>query len=163
MSGRLNLSPEFMKEDFYRFYRKERKGYAKIRLLAMHHLQRGLTTKDIANIVGYPRQTIWEWVQWYEKGGLPRLQARPTNRGRKSLLTPAQEMFLKEEVIKLQDARSGGKVTGEDINKHIETLWGVRFAEGSIYTVLKRLELVWITGRSRHPKSDPKAQEIFKK
>ena len=71
MSGRLNFSPGFMKEDFYRFYRKERKGYAKIRLLAMHHLQRGLTTKDTAKIVGYPRQTIWEWVQWYER-------ARPT-------------------------------------------------------------------------------------
>lgn len=163
MSGLLNLSPEFMKEDFYHFYRKERKGYAKIRLLAMHHLQRGLTTKDTAKIVGYPRQTIWEWVQWYEKEGLPRLQARPTNRGRKSLLTPSQEISLREEVIKLQDTRSGGRVTGEDINKHIEALWGVRFAEGSIYTVLKRLDLVWITARSRHPKSDPKAQEAFKK
>lgn len=163
MSGRLNLSSEFMKEDFYRFYRKERKGYAKIRLLAMHHLQSGVSTKEIAKIVGYPRQTIWEWFQWYEKGGLPRLQARPTNRGRKSLLTPDQEASLKEEVLKLQDSRSGGRITGEDIANHIETLWKVRFAEGCIYTVLKRLDLVWITARSRHPKSDPKAQEVFKK
>ena len=95
-----------------------------------------------------------------KRGGLPRC---PTNRGRKSLLTLAQEASLREEVIKLQDARSGGRITGEDITKHIENLWGVRFAEGSIYTVLKRLDLVWITARSRHPKSDPKAQEVFKK
>lgn len=163
MSGRLNLTPEFKREDFYSFYRKERKGYAKIRLLAMHHLQRGLSTENVAKIVGYPRQTIWEWVQWYNEEGLPKLQARPSNRGRKTKLTPEQEASLKGELTKLQDARSGGKVTGADISKHIEKLWGVHFAQGSIYTVLKRLDLVWITGRSNHPKADPKAQEIFKK
>jgi transposase len=163
MSGRLKLTSEFKKEDFYNFYRKERKGYAKIRLLAMHHLQRGLSTEEVAKIVGYPRQTIWEWIQWYEKGGLPRLQSRPHNRGRQAMLTPDQEASLKDEVVKLQEARLGGRITGKDINQHIENLWGIHFAKGSIYTVLKRLDLVWITGRSRHPKSDPKAQEVFKK
>ena len=163
MSGRLKLTSEFKKEDFYSFYRKECKGYAKIRLLAMHHLQRGLSTEEVAKIVGYPRQTIWEWIQWYEKGGLSRLQSRPNNRGRQAMLTPDQEASLKDEVVKLQEARLGRRITGKDINQHIENLWGIHFAKGSIYTVLKRLDLVWITGRSRHPKSDPKAQEVFKK
>lgn len=163
MSGRLKLSNSFRKEDFYKAYRKERKGYAKIRLLAMHHLQRGHSTQRVSQMVGYPRQTIWEWLQWYEEGGMHRLQSRPMNRGRNTKLPPEQEAKLEHEISKLQKTRSGGRVTGEEITNHIEELWGVRFAPGSIYTVLKRLDLVWITGRSRHPKADEKAQEAFKK
>lgn len=163
MSRRLELSEGFKNADFYKFYRKERKGYAKIRLLAMHHVQRGHSTQRVAQMVGYPRQTIWEWIQWYEGGGMARLQSRPHNRGRRTKLTPDQEAKLKDEVAKLQEARSGGRITGEEITQHIEKAWGVSFAPGSIYTVLKRLDLVWITGRSRHPKADPKTQEVFKK
>lgn len=163
MSGQLDLSDAFKKEDFYKPYRRERKGYAKIRLLAMHHLQRGFSTQAVAQMVGYPRQTIWEWIQWYEKGRLPRLQSRPHNRGRKSKLSPDQEAKLKDEIAKIQNDRSGGRITGEEISQHIEKVWGVRFAPGSIYVVLKRLDLVWITGRSRHPKADPELQESFKK
>ena len=163
MSGRLQLSSKFKKEDFYSSYRKERNGYAKIRLLAMHHLQHGLSTAKVSEIVGYPRQTVWEWIQWYNEGGLDRLQARPLNRGRKKNLSDQQEAMLKDEILKLQEARSWGRVNGEEIQKHIEKQWNVHFAKGSIYSVLRRLDLVWITGRSRHPKSDPKAQEAFKK
>lgn len=163
MSRRLKLSESFKKEDFYTAYRKEKKGYAKIRLLAMCHLQRCYSTSKVAQMVGYPRQTIWEWVQWYEKEGLTRLQTRPQNRGRKTKLTAEQEENLKSEVVKLQETRSGGRITGEEISTHIANVWGVHFAPGSIYTVLKRLDLVWITSRSRHPKSDPKSQEVFKK
>lgn len=163
MSRSVKLPPEFQDYDFMSLYRKEAKGYSKVRLLAMHHMQRGLQPSEVSKIVGYPRQTIWEWLQWFKSGGISRLQSSPHNRGRKSKLTAEQEELLKDEIIKLQELRTGGRVNGADITEHIKNLWGIQYAPGSIYTLLSRLKLVWITGRSRHPKSDPQAQEAFKK
>jgi|TARA_B100001964_G_C14135543_1_gene554969 transposase len=163
MPKSLNLPLDFQAHNFMKLYRKEPRGYVKVRLLAMHHLQRGLGTTQVSSIVAYPRQTIWEWVQWYKDGGLIRLQSSPQNRGRKSKLTQEQEASLSEEICKLQDARSGGRINGVNITNHIESHWGVRYAPGSIYTLLRRLNIVWITGRSKHPKANPEEQEIFKK
>ena len=35
--------------------------------------------------------------------------------------------------------------------------------DANVYAILKKAGLVWITGRSIHPKTDKKAQEDFKK
>jgi HlyD family secretion protein len=37
------------------------------------------------------------------------------------------------------------------------------YHEDSVYNLLKKLDLVWISARSRHPKSIPENQENFKK
>ena len=37
------------------------------------------------------------------------------------------------------------------------------YSANSIYDLLERLNIVWITGRSIHPKADKEAQEEFKK
>ena len=163
MSRRFSLSNTFKAQDFYRHYRHESKGYAKIRFLAMHHIQEGKSTVEVGQIVGYPRQTIWEWIRWFDSGGIERLSSSPTNRGRKSKLSKAQESELKDKIPQLQEQRSGGRINGEDIRKYIKDTWKVEYAPGSIYTVLRRIDLVWITSRSQHPHSDPEAQESFKK
>ncbi len=37
----------------------------------------------------------------------------------------------------------------------------IKHLECTVYDILKRAELFWITGRSRHPKADEKTQEAF--
>lgn len=145
MSRKLKLSKEFQQEDFYKYAQSENRAYAKKRLLAMHYLQQELSTQEIAHKVGCSRQTIWEWFQRYEKDGLARLQSGPLNRGRKKKLSLSQEASLKSEIIHLQSVHSGKRLTSEEIRQHIENLWGVEVAPGSMYRILKRLGIVCIT------------------
>jgi transposase len=73
-----------------------------------------------------------------------------------------EQDFLKA-IDKLQETRSGGRVTGYDIQKLAKDSFDADYADDTIYTVLKRLGYSWITARSKHPKSDGAAQEAFKK
>ena len=52
---------------------------------------------------------------------------------------------------------------GKDIQKHIEEKFSVTYKIRNIYKLMKELNLVWITSRSRHPKQDLAAQDKFKK
>lgn len=142
MIEQLTLPSGFKNEKFYDHYKNERRGLIKIRFLAMHHLQQGRSLSDVSAFIGDTDQSIREWVNWYIKGGLHSLQSKSFNRGRKKKLSPDQEMALKGEILKLKEARFGGKVTGNDIRHLIERIWGVRFATGSIYIVLRRLNLL---------------------
>jgi transposase len=45
----------------------------------------------------------------------------------------------------------------------MKTKYGVDPSLRAVYDRLKRARLVWITGRSIHPKADLEAQETFKK
>jgi transposase len=141
MLEKLKLPIGFKDENFFDRYKTERRGLIKIRFLAMHHLQQGYSLADVSRFIGDTDQSIREWLHWYAKGGIAYLQSKSFHRGRRKKLTSEQEIALKEEVLKLQEARYNGKVTGNEIRQHINTLWGVHFATGSIYTVLKRLNL----------------------
>lgn len=163
MSEKLVLPKGFSNHDFMSRYRRESHGPSKIRLLALHHLQQGKSTQEVSNILGYPRQTIWEWLQWFKKGGLERICSKPVGRGRKHKLTDSQREQLYEAVPELQEQLSGGRLKANDIRIWIEKKWGVKYAHGSIYPVLRRLKLVWITSRSRHPFTDKQSQDDFKK
>lgn len=141
MIEKLTLPMGFKDENFYDHYKSERRGLVKIRLLAMHHLQQGYTLSDVSRFIGDTDQSVKEWLTWYGIGGLSYLQNKSFNRGRRKKLSPDQETALKEEVRKLQASRYGGKVTGNEVRQHIDALWGIHFATGSIYTVLRRLNL----------------------
>lgn len=52
---------------------------------------------------------------------------------------------------------------GKDIQKYIKKSYGVDYHVRNIYRLMKELELVWITSRSKHPKQDLVVQEEFKK
>ena len=45
----------------------------------------------------------------------------------------------------------------------IEREFGVSYANGSIYRVLKHLGMSWISARSQHPKANQEKQAAFKK
>ena len=52
---------------------------------------------------------------------------------------------------------------GKDIQKYIQETYDVSYCVRNIYRLMKELDLVWITSRSKHPKQDLVAQEAFKK
>ena len=63
----------------------------------------------------------------------------------------------------MQQEKEGGRVTGKDIQMRLQNKWGISYGLGGTYNLLDKCKIVWITGRSKHPKSNPEEQEEFKK
>lgn len=161
---RRGIPEDFMKIDFYRYYQTTFCARGRMRCLAMLHLQKGKTIKEVAEIVQQSRVSISHWLRWLREGyGIEKLVGYIKGRGRKSKVSLVDEEKLKSEVEKMRELRSGGRVTGKDIQTMIKEKWNIEYALSSIYALLKRLNLVWITSRSKHPQMDEKTQEDFKK
>ena len=62
-----------------------------------------------------------------------------------------------------EEASHGGVLVVSEIKKAFEALVGHKVAKTTIYRMLGRHDWRKIMPRPRHPKSDPKAQEGFKK
>ncbi|KPK33160.1 MAG: hypothetical protein AMS24_01935 [Chlamydiae bacterium SM23_39] len=63
----------------------------------------------------------------------------------------------------MQKGKSGGTIRGIDVLRMMEEKFKVKVCLSSTYVYLKRAHLVWITGRSKNPNTDKKAQSSFKK
>jgi transposase len=66
-------------------------------------------------------------------------------------------------VLRLGANRKGGRIRGKDVVELLEKQFNVKSSLRSVYNTLQRVGLVWITGRSQHPKANLEAQEAFKK
>lgn len=96
------------------------------------------------------------------KSGVPGLQEQPRS-GRKKKLSSENENEFRMQVEGLQDARQGGRIRGQDVQVLLKEKFCIDYALPSVYDVLERCGLSWISARSKHPKSDPLIQENFKK
>ena len=156
--------PGFMDTDFKHYYRTTSCARGRMRCLAMFHLQQGKKMKEVSEIVQQSRVSIHKWLCWLnEESGIEHLVGFVRGRGRHSKLSFVGSQDIISEIERLQADRDGGRVTGKDIQAMIQDNWGVSYTLSSVYTLLKRLNIVWITSRSHHPKADIAAQESFKK
>jgi transposase len=130
----------------------------------MLHLQKGKKMQEVSEIVQQSRMSIHNWLNWLSsEGGVERLIGFVKGRGRRSKLSFMEDEEIRASIEELREKRSGGRVTGEEIQRMIQEKWGVSYALSSIYVLLKRLKIVWITSRSQHPQADIAVQEDFKK
>jgi transposase len=102
------------------------------------------------------------WVGQFKKEGLEGLKDKP-GRGEKPFLPKEHHLAFRQAVLELQEKKKGGCIRGSDILELMKTKYGVDPSLRAVYDRLKRARLVWITGRSIHPKADLEAQETFKK
>ena len=63
----------------------------------------------------------------------------------------------------MQENRTGGRIRAKDVHEMIKRTYGKSLSNGSLYRLLHRVGLSWITGRSIHPKADIEKQIDFKK
>jgi transposase len=117
----------------------------------MAHLQEGRDYHEIATALRVPKVTVQGWVQRFKAEGLDGLRESPRS-GAKRKLAAAREAEFKAAVMGLQDQRPGGRITGHDIRALLEGQFQVDCCLNSVYNLLARLGLVWITARSKHPK-----------
>jgi transposase len=134
----------------------------RLRLLAFAHIKEGKSNIEIAKMLKVNRMTITDWIKKFNSEGIQGLNEKG-GRGARHKLPASEEEAFKKSVLELQDKKDGGRIKGTDILQLIEEKFSVKCTLQSIYNTLHRVDLVWISGRSKHPKADPEAQEAFKK
>jgi len=134
------------------------------RLLALALVMEGASRTAAARAVGMDRQTLRDWVIRYNEEGVAGLRDR-TRPGRPGQLSEGQLA----ELARLAEA-------GPDINVHrvvrwrcadlrmeIKSRFDVEISERHVGRLLKQLGFTRLSVRSRHPRADEAAQEVFKK
>lgn len=140
--------------DFFQLARHEPHPRTRIRFLALGHLKAGKSKQEIAEMFQIVLITLRRWVLRFIAEGLDGLKEQP-GKGRKKKLLAEKEEEFRQEVENLQTRREGGRIRGQDIQVLLKEKFSVDHALPSVYHVLERCGLSWISARSKHPKSDP--------
>lgn len=158
---KIKIEFEANSPDFVKLAKRETSAQTRVRLIAMAQLKSGKTMGEVAKSIGIERHSIGTWYRRYKKIGLPGLRDLPRSGANPKLPRDKEEEFI-SKIAALQESKKGGRITGADIREMALKNFGAKYSEDSIYTVLKRLKISWITARSKHPKSDETAQKKFK-
>jgi len=148
--------------NFLQMAKKESSKRVHERLLALHHLCNGKNRHEAAAVVGRSDEWLRKWILRYHNGGYESLIGKKPP-GKMKYLTTKQELELISKILKVQDHRNGGRLTGNEIADLIQAKFNVTYKGTSVYDLLARLGITWVSSRSKHPKSDAKKQKAFKK
>lgn len=134
------------------------------RMLALAQVLEGAERKTAAETCGMDRQTLRDWVHRYNAEGLEGLSNRRSP-GPPPRLSPAQKAELARLVREGPDLAVDGVVRWRrvDLQRRIEARFGVTMHERTVGKQLAALGFRRLSVRPQHPKSDPDAQETFKK
>jgi transposase len=134
------------------------------RMLAIALVLEGRSRAEAAASCGMDRQTLRDWVHRYNAEGLAGLSDRRSP-GRPARLTPEQQAAVAGWVRQGPDLERHGVVRWRrlDLAGEIVRHFGIRLAERSVGTLLRRLGFSRVSPRPYHPQKDAAAQAAFKK
>jgi transposase len=134
------------------------------RLLAIAMVLEGTSRLDAARQAGMDRQTLRDWVHRYNEVGLDGLRSRKAP-GAAAKLTKAQMAELRELVVAGPDPKVHKVIRWRciDLRTVVSRRFAVTVPERTISKWLRKLNLTRLQPRPHHPKTDPAAQEAFKK
>lgn len=145
--------------------RHEQKGRVVARMLAIAHALDGLGRAEAAQLAGMDRQAFRDTVVRYNAEGLAGLYDR-RRPGRPRWLTTDEETRLKEAILERPDLKQDGCVEWT-LSTLCEEVVAGRFGKtlhpASLSRIVRQLGLSRQKTCPRHPRSDAKAQEDFKK
>jgi len=148
--------------DFARMARTEGGPRERLRYLAFAHIQDGKSFSEAARMVKVTVRTVLGWVDKFRQHGIEGLREKP-GRGAKPYIPPQKYEEFRKSVEDLQKGRPGGRIREKDIRDMIKRKYRLSPSRSTVYETLKRAGLVWITGRSQHPKTNQNVQIAFKK
>lgn len=134
------------------------------RMLAIALVLDGAERRTAAEACGMDRQTLRDWVHRYNNDGIAGLSNRYAA-GPTPLLNSEQKAELARMVREGPDLEADGVVRWRcvDLKRKIEERFGVVMHERTVGKQLAALGFRRLSVRPQHPKSDPLAQEAFKK
>ena len=151
-----------MNHDFSALINATSNARHRLKLLAVSHFIDGKNRTEIASFLKVSRRSVNIWIKAYLDHGLDGLNAkRPP--GRPSRLSSVQLAQVKKYIVDNAIKAEGGRLQGKDVQAFIKTEFDITFQKTNIYQLMHKLNLSWITTRSKHPKQSIEAQETFKK
>jgi len=134
------------------------------RMLAIALVLGGANRRTAAESCGMDRQTLRDWVHRYNEEGVAGLADRRGG-GAKPRLTPEQQAQFVAWVEDGPDPEKDGVVRWRcgDLQARVAAEFGVDLHERTIGKHLAKHGFCRLSVRPEHPKSDPAAQEAFKK
>ena len=163
MRGRKAIRIEAIEQyDFDKLAKTASNPRERRRFLAFAHLREGKSFTAAAAAVRVKLRSLMRWVKRFKTEGFEGLKDKP-GRGAKPFLPLEHRAAFRQAVLELQEKRTGGRVRGRDVLELMRIKYGIDSSLSTVYNTLKKADLVWITGRSIHPKADLEAQEAFKK
>ncbi len=159
----MHVEPRHTTEELEELARRQPKAAIWRRFRAVTLAHAGSTAEAIAAALGCTVRGVQKWVARYNAGGPDALADRP-GRGRKPKFSPADHQRLRERIEAGPIAEDGVcALHGPDIRRIIREEFGVELSQQAVYDLLHRLGLSSLMPRPIHRKSDPAAQEAFKK
>lgn len=150
-------------QELRRLWRRETDARRGRRLHAVLLAAEGRTAGDIAPLVGMSMRRVQGWVRRYNEEGVAGL-ARRGGCGRKPLLNPEEIARLKARLEAPPLPEDGVcALRAKDVQRILETEFGKVRQLGAVYYLLHQLGYESLVPRPRHRRSDPAAQEAFKK
>ena len=144
---------------------QEKKGRVVARMLAVALALDGVARGEAARLSGLDRQALHDAVIRYNARGVSGFYDRPAP-GRSEWLSADEQAKLKAIILARPDADSNSGVEWtlptlcEEV---IAGQFGKTLHPASLSRIVRRLGLSRQKTRPQHPKSDPKAQDTFKK
>jgi transposase len=160
----LSIRQDMNSNELRRQVRTEGDARVARRLLAIAMALDGASREEAARCAGMDRQTLRDWVLRYNAEGVEGLRDRP-HTGRPPLLAPELEKELAQLIAAGPDVDRDGVV--EYRVRHIREIckgrFGADYTRSGMQERLHRMKLSYLSPRPIHPKTDPEAQEAFKK
>ena len=134
------------------------------RLLAIALVLDGQSRTDAATAAGMDRQSLRDWVHRFNAEGPDGLRDRPRS-GRPARLSEEQLQELDAIVEAGPALETDGVVRWRcaDLQRVIAEKYSVALCERSVGRILNDRRFHHVSVRPQHPKSDPAAQDLFKK
>jgi transposase len=143
--------------------RVEKRAVNQVRLRAVLAVARGAHVPAVAKSLFVAERAVRNWVHRYHAFGVSGLQDGRT--GRRCQLSAEDQARLKERIRagpRTEDAVCS--LRGEDVRRILKDEFGVAYASSGVYYLLHhQLGFSYLKPRPIHRKTDPHAQEAFKK
>jgi transposase len=159
----MQIEPHHTLTELEQLARRQTKPALFRRFRAIALAVRGASAAKIAAALGCTPRAVQKGARRYNKGGPDALSDRP-GRGGKPRLDPAQYDRLRARIEAGPTPEDGVcAFHNPDIRRILAAEFGVELGTQAVYDLLHRLNLSSLMPRPIHRKSDPEAQEAFKK
>lgn len=159
----LRITREGAIKDLKIALRVERQPRGQLRLRALLAVARGSHVPGVADLLGVAERAVRNWVNRYNRQGLSGLRDR--RGGRRCRLSREQLERVRARLLADPTPEDGVcSLRGVEVRRILKDEFQTAYARSSIYYFLHRtLKFSYLKPRPQHTKSDPAAQEAFKK
>jgi len=159
----MNILHHHTIDELRTLYRTEADARLARRIQAVWLARQGLTCRAVMDVTGAAQRTVFDWIAKYNRGGIDELLDRPRS-GRPTFLDAEQMKQLAERIEAGPVEKDIVSVfNAATVDQLVEKEFGVLYSLRGIQLLLGRMGFSYLCPRPVHEKSDPKAQEAFKK